>query len=286
MSPTRSSAEIATRVGVAGGALGIVADDLVPHIADVTQEQLQNVLVWTDADTTLLGVSTALPKNDPVLPRRMTVLSAGIVADSPILSQTALCRPGLIWIERWSNDVATVNVGGDSTADADVAALASVVIGESAPRQLADRLALLVPGDRRNRVIRSSLRKGKVEVYEMAVEAPADVLGAITANAAALGIPDVQVRLLGNIHDIMARGKPVLVRARMHGGVIQSGITIVYASQTLDHTFRAVNGLATRADSIARLGTLTGSLGTEDVAAIELQLGAGDPLPLRIAFAL
>ncbi|HEY4055568.1 MAG TPA: hypothetical protein VGM39_03130, partial [Kofleriaceae bacterium] len=137
MSPTRSSAEIATRVGVAGGALGIVADDLVPHIADVTQEQLQNVLVWTDADTTLLGVSTALPKNDPVLPRRMTVLSAGIVADSPILSQTALCRPGLIWIERWSNDVATVNVGGDSTADADVAALASVVIGESAPRQLA-----------------------------------------------------------------------------------------------------------------------------------------------------
>ncbi|HEY4178664.1 MAG TPA: hypothetical protein VGM90_17580 [Kofleriaceae bacterium] len=286
MSPTRSSAEIASRVGIAGGALGIVAEDLVPHIADVAQEQLQNVLVWTDADTTLLGVSTALPKNDPVLARRMTVLSAGIVPTSSILSQTALCRPGSVWIERWSNDVATVNVGGDATADEDVAALASVVIGETAPRALADRLALLVPGDRRNRVIRTSLRKNKVEVYELGVEAPPDVLDAITANAAALGVPDVQLRLLGSIHDIMARGKPVLLRARMHGGVIQPGITIVYSSQTLDHAFRAVNGLATRADSIARLGTLTGSLATEDVAAIELQLGAGDPLPMRLAFAL
>ena len=273
-------------VAAAAAALGIAGEDLVPHLADVTTDALNDVRVWTDADTSLLGVTTSLPCDDKFLPRRMIVLAAGIVPNSPILAGAILARVGDLWIERWSDNVAIVNSAAEATLADEVDTMANVAIGAAGPTALGERLTRLVPADRRRRVLRAQLRKRRVEVYELGVEAPADVLSAILANADALGVPPVQAKLLGTLHGPLAHGGNVMIRARMFGGVVQPGITIAYGPQSLAHTLRVVTSLASRKDAAARLGTLTGALKTERVVAIELELGTTHPVPLRVALAM
>lgn len=274
---------MAARIGVASGALGVAAVDLVEHLGEVSDGPLRDLIVWTDADIALLGVSASLPARDSLLPRRMTLLSAGITR-SPALARTVAARTGEVWIERWSDGRATVSIMGQGTLDDDVAAVGAVAMAAAEAQQLGGRLALVTDDGPALRLVRTTVRRGDVERYELGVQAgPDDVLARIEQHAATLEIGAAQLRLLHNVHAILAHGRPVLVRATMLGAVVQPGITITYGAQSIDHALRVITGLTNRRDAAARFGTLTGSLGSTRAKAVELQLGPRDPIPALVA---
>ena len=266
--PVPADSSFAARVALAAEALAIDAADLVPHLTDVTDGPLLTPMVWTDADAQLLGIAASLPA-DALLPRRMTVLAAGI-SGSTALARTTMARAGEVWIERWSDRRAVVALMGTATLDDDVAALAAIGTSEANAAAAGERLRLLTDAGAHLRLLRTTIRPGDVETCELGVQATPDVLARIAASADALGIGGPQQRMLAGVHAILARGRPVLLRVGVRGADLVPGLSLTYGPQSVEDALRVVTGLATRADAAARFGTLTGSLGCERVAAVEL----------------
>jgi hypothetical protein len=276
-------AAIGARLGLALNALGIDAWDLAKHLGEVSDGPLRDVLVWTNADVSVLGLSASLRGDDPLLPRRMALLAAGITG-SPALAQTVTARKGDVWIERWSDGRAAVAMMGRATLADDTSALGTLAFAGDEARQLGDRLALLSDRGPALRMLRTTVRRGEVETYDLGVQVDASTaLAKLAQHAGELGIGDPQLRLLRNVHAVLAHGRPVLLRATMRAAVPQPGVAISYGAQTLDHALRVITGLATRSDAAKRFGTLTGALGSSAAKAVELQLGPVDPVPALVA---
>lgn len=276
---------VATRVAIAASALAIDAADLVARLCDVTDGPLHHPMVWTDADVGVLGVSARLPE-DALLARRMTVLAAGL-GDAAGLVRTAMARSGEVWIERWSDRRATVSRAGVATLADDLAALEAVGASAAAARTAGDLLRDLTGDDAGPRLLRATLRPGVPAAYELGARTGATVIARLLERAQDLAIGDAQQKLLERVHAIFAHDRPVLVRIAIADPARdEPRITVTYGPQALDHALRAITGLATRADAATRFGTLTGSLGSERVAALELGLGPVDPAPLSVALAM
>jgi len=280
--PTAASASLAARLGGAGGELGIAVERLPRHLEKVVEGPLVEPVVWTNADVTQLGLTSALPCSELLRPRRMTVLREGI-SGSLALPQLVVARPGAVWIERWSDGRAIASVVGNATLADDVAALAAISLAADTARTLGDRLDLLAGAGQAVRLLRVSVRPHDVETYELGAQTDPDVVLRVIRNAAALGVPAAQLRLLEQLHAVLPKNLPVMVGAGMLGATALPGVSIAYGAPPLDQAMRVITGLTTRPDAAARFATLTRALGSDRIVAVVLQLGEGTPMPVRLA---
>ncbi|MCW5805810.1 MAG: hypothetical protein KIT31_25795, partial [Deltaproteobacteria bacterium] len=152
---------------------------------------------------------------------------------------------------------------------------------------LAARLRLLDPEDGlRDRLVRITVYSGpdgRDTMVELGAQLGDDALARI--RAADLGCSPAQLRLLDQIHPILAGGRPVWIRCAVATDVatgLLPGATLTYPGGTLDHALRVVGGLSTTDGASARFGAFVGALGADRVRSIELAIGPSDPVRARI----
>lgn len=282
---------IDARVAVAARQLGIDAQSMLEQLFQVASGFL-GVVVITDADVRTFGVAIDLA-DDEYLATRMAALAAGI-SGSKALSRAAMARPGLLQVERgigangptgegMSGVFAVLSVAGAASLDDDLAAATAIGMDPDAATAIGNRLLLLTgDGNARPRLVRTTIypgSPGRDSMIELACEAPPDLLSRLARTG--LDIGGAQLKLLGNIHPILAANAPVWVRCGT-----SPGVTLVYRDVSLDTCQHVVHGLATYADAMARWGTLVGALGARGASWLELSLGPVDPVPARLGLAV
>lgn len=291
-SPTQQ-AVVGARVAVAAQQLGIDVQSMLEQLFQAASG-FDGVVVLTDADVRTFSVAIDLG-DDQLLASRMAALAAGI-SGSKALSRAAMARPGLRQVERgigangptgeeMSGVFAALSVVGPATLDEDLAAATAIGMDPDAATALGNRLLQLTgDGGAHPRLVRTTIYSGspgRDSMIELACEAPPDLLARLSRPGPGLDIGAAQLRLLANIHPILAANAAVWVRCGTGPGV-----TLVYRDVSLDACQHVVHGLATRGEAMARWGTLVGALGARRAPWLELSLGPIDPVPARLGLSV
>jgi hypothetical protein len=293
-------AAVGARIGVAAALVGISAETMVRHIGDVASGPLVDPVAFTDADVHSFGIGTALSGDDLWLARRMASLAAGI-SPSKALARAAVARRGDLWIERAIGSggsagsgldgvLATLAIAGTATLEDDLAVASAIGIPAAAQAALADRMRLLEPEDgARDRLVRVTVYsgpEGRDTMLELGAQLPPDALDRIrNAFSGPGGCSGAQLRLLDQVHPILAAGRPVWIRCAVTHELVP-GATLAYSGNTLDNALRVVNGLSTSDGASTRFGAFVGALGADRVRFIELSIGPTDPVRARMGVAV
>jgi hypothetical protein len=287
-------AAIAARIGVAARLLSIPADTLVQHLIDVTSGVLLDPVVFSDADLRTFAVGTAIGSDDTWLARRAAQLAAGI-SGSKALARAAAARRGDVWIERalgrggstaagLDGVSATVAIAGTATLDDDLAAIGAIGASSAAVDALAARLRMFEPEvARRDRLVRITVYSGpsgRDTTIELGAQLGDDALAKIRASD--LHVSAAQLRLLDQVHPILAGGRPAWLRCGIAADALEPHATLMYPGATLDNALRVVGGLANESGAESRFGTFAGALGAGRARAIELAIGPHDPIRMRV----
>jgi hypothetical protein len=293
MTSPADQAATAARIGVGAGLLGVDVDWIIEQIIE-SSGGLEGATVFTDADVRTLTVGATVP-DDKWTPRHMARLAAGITT-SKALARMSIARVGRRWLETGSGlfgakgegmagMYATLAVHGPASLDEDIATTTAVGLDQTIANELAARLSTLTKGgERRPRVIRTTAFTGDEptnHVIEIGAEVPHDVIDLITSLASELQITSAQLKLIKGVHQILAGGRSVWVRIGASQHALEPGVTLTYASVTLDNAMRVINGLSSTDGAMQRWGFLVGALGATDVSALEVHLGPRDPMPAR-----
>ena len=294
MTSPADQAATAARIGVGAGLLGLDVDWIVEQLIESTGG-LEAATVFTDADVKTLTIGAAVP-DDKWTPRHMSRLASGITT-SKALARMSIARIGQRWAEAGSGFAgakgegmagmfATLVVHGPASLDEDVTTATAVGLEQSMADQLAARLSRLTHGgERRPRVIRTTVFTGDEptnHVIELGAEVPPDVIDQIASLASELQITAAQLKLIRGIHQILAGGRSVWVRVGASQQALEPGVTLTYASVTLDNAMRVINGLSSTDGAMSRWGSLVGALGATEVSPLEIRLGPRDPMPARL----
>lgn len=277
MTSSGDQAATAARLGVAAQLLGFEVQGLVEHVVSAS-DGLRNLTVFTDANVRTIGIGGELP-DDEWTARRVTQLAKD-VSPSKALARAGVIRQGSRWVEA-SLGVATLAIEGMASLDDETAIARTLGFDEAVVAALDRRLRhLSAGGERRRRLLRTTV-SSEPDRIELGVEVPVDVTTHIAELAGELGIGAAQLKLVTNVHKILAGDRSVWVRCGARPHAVEEGVTITYSNVKLENCVRVVNGLSTNEDAVQRWGTLVGALASTEVQLVELTLGPADPMPAR-----
>ncbi len=274
----------AAKIGVAAAHLGIVADPIYDRLRFLLDDF--GMLAWFRIDQSALAVVSGISPG----PDRAATLRDLSVGIARLDALSPLATHGELTIEIGVDPAgvyATVASHGDATLAEDAAVAQALGVTATAWQTVADRLTALGGSEHRVRRLSTTIRaSGAVTIgITGALRASEPNAGnpwaAFVALAPTLGASGAQLRLLERVHPILEGSGPVNARITVRDGAVEDPLVLEYASQNLDTGMRIVDGLGA-AGAVKRFGHFVGAFGGEHVQAIELTVGAIDPMPARL----
>lgn len=282
-----AQATTVARIGALGMSYGIDAMPLLEKFAPFSDELTRNLRIAVPHAFDRIAVGTRIATSGDGLERLRVMCGADIAAVASELAGTARKDLGL---ELELTTTGAIEVAlyalGARDVEADLAAMARLGASATAIDTTRPMIAAL-GGELAGLSARSYAdTRGwalRLVQHNATPDETTATCARITTVGEQLGATLAQRNLIGNIHDMLAKGAPTSATLRASSDRLERELTVGWPAVSWNSLVRIMTNLYPKADAGNRLGELAGVFDAIETAALELVLGPSEPPGLRIA---